>query len=193
MKKQSRTTMSMKLRQAWAWVLDWQESAISPCILSAELLWALAPRLRSRARPEEATVRTKHRQAVPTGHQPVFARKLGVTGLFPTLHHLVNHDVRLVRGRWAYVNRLVRHFDMQRISVGIGINRHRRDAHAARGAHDAAGDLAAVGYQDLLEHLLSFLVDASAGGRGPAVTAGCCRASSRGSQASCRAACSANG
>jgi hypothetical protein len=36
-------------------------------------------------------------------------------------------------------------FDVQRVLVGVRIDRDRRDAHAARGLDDAAGDLAAVG------------------------------------------------
>ena len=39
--------------------------------------------------------------------------------------------------------------------VGIGVQQHhgdRGDAHLAGGADDAHGDLASVGYQDLLQH-----------------------------------------
>jgi hypothetical protein len=41
---------------------------------------------------------------------------------------------------------------MPAIDVRLGINRHRFHAQAAAGAQNAAGDLAAVGYQDFLEH-----------------------------------------
>jgi hypothetical protein len=41
---------------------------------------------------------------------------------------------------------------MQRIAVGLGIDRDGFDAHAARGFDDPTGDLAAIGNQDSLEH-----------------------------------------
>ncbi len=41
--------------------------------------------------------------------------------------------------------------DMHRVAVGVRIDRHGPDAHALRRAHDPAGDLAAVGDQELLE------------------------------------------
>jgi hypothetical protein len=44
---------------------------------------------------------------------------------------------------------LVGHIDMQRVAVGIGIDRDRLDAETARGPHDAAGDLASVGDEKL--------------------------------------------
>jgi hypothetical protein len=50
------------------------------------------------------------------------------------------------------MHRLVRHLHMERIPVRIGENRHRLDPHPARGLDDPAGDLAAIGNQDLVEH-----------------------------------------
>jgi hypothetical protein len=41
---------------------------------------------------------------------------------------------------------------MERVLVGVGIDRDRLDAHAARGLDDPAGDFAAIGDQDALEH-----------------------------------------
>src|SRR5258707_13360968 len=40
---------------------------------------------------------------------------------------------------------------MQRVAVGVGIDRDHAITEPARGAHDAARDLAAVGDQDLVE------------------------------------------
>ena len=48
--------------------------------------------------------------------------------------------------------RLVGLRHVRRSGIGIGVDRHRGDAHAPRRAHDAAGDLAPVGDQDLSEH-----------------------------------------
>ena len=50
------------------------------------------------------------------------------------------------------MHRLVGHLDMQRVAVGVGIDRDRLDTHLARGLDDPAGDLAAIGDQDALEH-----------------------------------------
>jgi hypothetical protein len=43
--------------------------------------------------------------------------------------------------------------DVQRILVGFGIDGNGLDAHLAGGLDDAAGDFAAVGNQNLLEHI----------------------------------------
>src|SRR5262249_53906437 len=48
--------------------------------------------------------------------------------------------------------RLVGRLYVQRVAVGIGIHSHRAHAQAPSRTHDAAGDLAAVGDQDFLEH-----------------------------------------
>jgi len=41
---------------------------------------------------------------------------------------------------------------MQRIAIGIGIDGDRLDPHAPCGLDDTAGDFAAIGDQDALEH-----------------------------------------
>ena len=64
----------------------------------------------------------------------------------------VRPQVAVAGGRRADVDGLVGHLDMQRLGVGVGIDRDRADAEPAGGADDAAGDLAAVGDQDLGEH-----------------------------------------
>ena len=43
---------------------------------------------------------------------------------------------------------------MERITIGLGIDRDRLDTHPPRGFDDPAGDLAAIGDQDSLEHAL---------------------------------------
>jgi hypothetical protein len=52
------------------------------------------------------------------------------------------------------MHRLVGHGHMQRIAVGVGIDRHRRNAHLLGGLDDPAGDFATVGDQDLGKHAL---------------------------------------
>jgi hypothetical protein len=41
---------------------------------------------------------------------------------------------------------------MQGVAVGVRIDRNRFDSHPSRGLDDPAGNLAAVGNQDTLEH-----------------------------------------
>jgi hypothetical protein len=53
------------------------------------------------------------------------------------------------------MHRLVGHLHMQRMLVGVRIDRDRLDPHLARRLDDPAGDLAPVGDQDLLEHARS--------------------------------------
>ncbi len=47
---------------------------------------------------------------------------------------------------------LVGHLDMQGVLVGVRIDGDGLDPHAAGGLDDAAGDLAAIGNEDFLEH-----------------------------------------
>ena len=60
------------------------------------------------------------------------------------LHDLARYQIRLGRRGGTDGDRLVRHSDMQRAAVCLGIDRHRGDAHAPRGLDDAAGDFAAI-------------------------------------------------
>jgi hypothetical protein len=50
------------------------------------------------------------------------------------------------------VHGLIRHLHERRTRVGIRINRDSLDTHAARRRDDPAGNFAAVGDQDFLEH-----------------------------------------
>ena len=60
-------------------------------------------------------------------------------------------QIGLRRQRRADPHRLVGLAHMQRIAVGVGIDRDHAVTQAPRGAHDAQRDLAAVGDQDLVE------------------------------------------
>ena len=71
------------------------------------------------------------------------------------LHRLedaVDDDVGLAGRRRADMHRLVGHAHVQRRGVGVGKDGDGADFHAARRLDDPAGDLAAVGDQDLVEH-----------------------------------------
>jgi len=60
-------------------------------------------------------------------------------------------EIGLARRRAADVMSLVRISCVNRVAVGIGVNRDGRDAQLAARAHDADGDLASIGDQDLLK------------------------------------------
>ena len=53
------------------------------------------------------------------------------------------------------MNRFIRMLNMQGIFIRIRIYRDRFDAKLLAGAHDANGDLTAIGNQDLFEHVHS--------------------------------------
>ena len=57
---------------------------------------------------------------------------------------------------------LVGEADVHRFAVGLGIDRHRRDAHLLAGAYDPQRDLAAVGDEDFGKHGVSLLPISSA-------------------------------
>ena len=67
-------------------------------------------------------------------------------------HHVVDHDVGLIGRRRPDVNGLVRHPDVQRMFIGVGIDRHGLDTHASRRLDNAAGDFAPICDQDLVKH-----------------------------------------
>jgi len=65
---------------------------------------------------------------------------------------LVHHQVRLAARRRPDAHGLVGELDMQRVAIGLGIDRDGRDAHLLRGLDDAARDLASICDQDLAKH-----------------------------------------
>jgi hypothetical protein len=74
-------------------------------------------------------------------------------GLLAGGDDLVDCQIALYRGCRSDGHRLVGQFHVQRARVGLGIDRDGRNAHALGAADHAAGDLAAVGDEDLGEHL----------------------------------------
>ncbi len=65
---------------------------------------------------------------------------------------LVDDQIALRRGRRADQDGVIGHLDMERVAVGFGIDRDGGNPHPAGGLDDAAGDLAAIGNQNSLEH-----------------------------------------
>ena len=86
------------------------------------------------------------------GEKPVARMDRLGAGRLAGVNDLVDHEIGLSRGGRADGDRLIGHFDMKRVLVGFRIDGDGLDAHAARRLDDAAGDLAAVGDEDLLEH-----------------------------------------
>jgi hypothetical protein len=68
------------------------------------------------------------------------------------LDDLVALEVRLARWRRSEQHRFVGFADVRRACVGFGIHGDGSHAQLATGADDSQRDLAAVGYQDFLEH-----------------------------------------
>ena len=77
--------------------------------------------------------------------------------LLAGLNDFLDHQIGLVGGCGAYMDRLIGHFDVQRVFIGVGIDRHRRNTHAFGSFDDAAGDFAAIGDEDFFEHFRSRL------------------------------------
>ena len=63
---------------------------------------------------------------------------------------LVADEIAFARRRRPDVHRLVRHAHVQRLRVGIRIDRDRANPEPPRSADDAAGDLAAIGDEERL-------------------------------------------
>ena len=66
---------------------------------------------------------------------------------------VVDHQIALRRRRRPDRDRVIGHLDMERVAVGLGIDRDSLNSHPAGGLDDPAGDLTAIGNQDALEHL----------------------------------------
>jgi hypothetical protein len=75
-------------------------------------------------------------------------------GLAAGVDDSVDQEIALGSRRRADQHRLVGHFDMQRVAVGLGIDGDRLDPHAAGSLNDPAGDLAAICDQNSFEHAL---------------------------------------
>ncbi len=69
--------------------------------------------------------------------------------------NLLDLQITLSRLRWPHAERLARQPDVRSVGVGFGIDSHRSNPHAVKCADDPAGNLAAVGYENLGKHLLT--------------------------------------
>ena len=74
-------------------------------------------------------------------------------GLFAGGDDAIGQQVALAAGGGADMHRLVGQAHMAGVAVGVGVDGDGGNAHLACGLDDAAGDLAAVGNKNLLEHV----------------------------------------
>ena len=105
-----------------------------------------------RADEHDAGFRQRRREGLTLGEEAVAGvHRLG-TGRLAGGDDLVDDEIALGRGRRADRNGGIRHLDVQRILVGVGVDGDGLDPHPAGGLDDPAGDFAAVGDQNALEH-----------------------------------------
>ena len=77
--------------------------------------------------------------------------RLGAASL-RSIDDAVVAQIAVARRRRADRTGLAGHRGVARAAIGPGIDRHRGHAKPVRGLDDAAGNLAAVGDEDLVEH-----------------------------------------
>ena len=65
---------------------------------------------------------------------------------------LLDHQIALRRSGWTDQDGLIRHLDVESVFIGLRVNGDRFDAHFAGRLDDPAGDFAAIGNQNTLEH-----------------------------------------
>jgi hypothetical protein len=109
----------------------------------------------ARVGADKHNTRFRQRLAEPGifGQEPVTrVHRLGA-GVAAGLDDAVAQQVTLRRGRCADVDSFISHADMQRVPIGVGVDRDGLDAHFARGLQHPASDLAAVCNQDFVKHL----------------------------------------
>jgi hypothetical protein len=63
-------------------------------------------------------------------------------------------EIGIARGRRADAHALIGETDMHGVGIGGGMHRDRGDSQFAAGAQHAQRDLAAIGDEDFLEHLI---------------------------------------
>ncbi len=94
------------------------------------------------------------RKRLALGQETVAGMHRLRAGLAAGLDDLVDQQITLGRGGRPDQHGVVGHLDMQRVTVGLGVDGDRLNPHTARSLDDPAGDLAAVGDQNSFEHAL---------------------------------------
>ena len=127
----------------WPLAAAFLDSILSPIAAMAPALGPMKtmPAFRQRAR-----------KSLALGQESIAGMHGLGAGLAAGLDDLVDHQIAFGGRRRPDQNGLIGHFDVQRVAVGLGIDRDRLDPHAAGGLDDPAGDLAAIGDQNSFEH-----------------------------------------
>ena len=120
--------------------------------LGLELVAHRADRGGRRADEDDALGRQRLGEGGVLGEEAVARMDRLGAGRERRLDDPLDPQVALRGGRRPDRHRLVGHAHVQRLGIGLGVDRDRRDAQPPAGADHAAGDLAAVGDQDLPEH-----------------------------------------
>ena len=94
----------------------------------------------------------RQREGAALGQEAIAGMDRIGPGLERRIDDPVDHQIGGGSRRRPDIDRLVGHGDVQRLVVGVAIDRNRREPHALRGADDATGDFAAIGDEDLVEH-----------------------------------------
>src|SRR5262249_12021874 len=124
-------------------------------LLRLDLVAHRGDRLRIRPDKDDAGGGQRFREGLALGKKTV-AR---MHGLRPALlaggNNLFDHQVTLGRRRWTDRDGTIRHPYMERILVHFRVDRDCLDSQFACGLDNPAGDFAAIGDQDTLEHSVS--------------------------------------
>ncbi|MCY1344045.1 hypothetical protein D9M69_300730 [compost metagenome] len=86
------------------------------------------------------------------GEEAVAGVNGGGAGLLGDIQNLVDHQVGAGGRAFAKAEGFIGLLDMQAGGVGFGVHRHALDVEGTQGAQDAAGNGAAVGDQEFVEH-----------------------------------------
>src|SRR3981081_3280848 len=86
--------------------------------------------------------RQRARKSFALGQESVARMHRLGTALAAGLDDFLHHQIALGRGRRPDQHRIIGHFDVQRVAVGLGIDGDSLDPHAAGSLDDPAGDLA---------------------------------------------------
>ena len=101
---------------------------------------------------DDALLLERLAEGCPFGEEAIAGMHGLRAGLFAGFDDLLGDEVALRSGRRADMDRLIRHLDMHGIAVGVRIDGDGGNAHLPRRLDHPAGDLAAIGDQDFLEH-----------------------------------------
>ena len=103
---------------------------------------------------DDAGFAERARKGFALGQETVAGMHGLSAGLAAGVHDFLDRQIAFGGSRRADQHGVIGHFDMERVAVCFGVNRHRLDPHPARSLDDPAGDLAAICDQNSFEHVL---------------------------------------